>query len=144
MDNQKALQFNGTAGGYFVVFLVTLITTYIPFFGWAYGFNFQNKWMADNTLVNGKPVVYNATFGESLKFVSINFLFLLITLGIYMFWLVPKAYRYTVDHVAYAGEAATPAAPAESTPPVEPAAPADPAPPVTPEVSQQPPANPVQ
>ncbi len=107
MDNQKPLQFNGTAGSYFVVFIVTLITTYIPIFGWAFGFNFMANWVAENSVVNGKPVVYKAGYGETLKFIFINSLLLIITLGIYIFWFTPKCYRYAADHMHYTNSGAT-------------------------------------
>lgn len=75
--------------------------TYIPFFGWALLLNFASSWYADNTLVNGKQVKYSAGYGESLKFVSINFVFLVVTLGIYTFWFYPKLFRYIVGHTTY-------------------------------------------
>lgn len=115
MQNEKPLEFHGTAGGYFVVFLVSLVMSYIPFFGWAFMLNYVSEWFADNSLVNGKKVAYKAGYGESLKFVFVNVLLLVVTLGIYMFWFYPKLYRYVVDHVSYASDtvpvaAAAPAA----------------------------------
>jgi uncharacterized membrane protein YjgN (DUF898 family) len=134
MDNNKPLQFNGTAGGYFVVFLVTLVLTYIPLLGWAYLLNFTCGWLADNTTVNGKKVVFKAGYGESLMFVFINSLLLLITLGIYSFWFVPKMYRYFTDHVSYddgTSLSPTPVVPVAPIPPVNPTPPAAPTPPTT-------------
>jgi uncharacterized membrane protein YjgN (DUF898 family) len=120
MDNQKLLQFNGTAGGYFVVFIVTAIAAYIPIIGWAFGFNYGAEWAAENTLINGRRVVYKAGFGETLKFLFINLLLLIVTLGIYTFWFLPKSYRYMADHTSYAdGPAAgIPAAPTPLTNPL--------------------------
>lgn len=113
--------------------------------------------MAENALVNGKKVVYKAGYGETLKFIFVNMLLLIITLGIYIFWFTPKSYRYLVDHVVYADETGTvptaeaPEAPVtpEATPSIPPAtdvppapAPTEPTPPVNP--APPTPTNPVQ
>jgi len=63
--------------------------------------------MADNSLVNGRKVVYRAGYGETLKFIVANGLLLLITLGIYSFWFVPKLYGYVADHVEYVNTVAS-------------------------------------
>lgn len=120
MQNQKPLEFHGTAGGYFILFIITLVLMYIPFFGWAFLLNYTSEWLADNSLVNGKKVKYHAGYGESLKFVFINSLLLLITLGIYTFWFYPKLYRYVVDHVGYGVESPESPAPVSPEPPVAP------------------------
>ncbi|HSX05391.1 MAG TPA: hypothetical protein VLF69_02910 [Candidatus Saccharimonadales bacterium] len=101
MNNQKVWQFNGTAGGYFVVCLVALVMTYIPFFGWAFLMNYIAQWMADNSLINGKKVVYRAGYGEALKFVTVGTILMFLTLFVYAFWYVPKAYRFMADHLHY-------------------------------------------
>jgi uncharacterized membrane protein YjgN (DUF898 family) len=149
MDNQKPLQFNGTAGSYFVVFLVTLVMTYIPFFGWAFLINYTSEWMADNSLVNGKKVAYASSYSETLKFVVVNGLLVFVTFGIYIFWATPKAYRFIVDHVSYtdgSGRVEGSPEPVAETPaetsteaPAETPAEETPAPAPTPEVNPAPP-----
>lgn len=139
MENQKPIEFHATAGSYFVVFLVVGVLTYIPLLGWAFAYNFMAEWVADNGLVNGKKVKYNAGYGETLKFIFVNSLLLLITLGIYIFWFMPKMYTYFANHVSYGGGEATPVAaalpPTETqTPTVPPAAPTPPAVPTPPVV----------
>lgn len=121
MQSGKALQFEGKAGGYFVVFLVTWIMSYIPFLGWAFAFNYVANWIVENTTVSGKKLSYDAKYGETLVFILVNVLLLIVTLGIYVFWFVPKMYRYVMDHVSYAGEASGPvaAAPTPAATPVE-------------------------
>ncbi|HSX06631.1 MAG TPA: DUF898 family protein [Candidatus Saccharimonadia bacterium] len=145
METAKPLEFKGTASGYFVLALVSIVLAYIPILGWAFLLNYASAWFADNTLVNGKKVAYKATYSESLMFMLVNGLLLIVTLGIYLFWFMPKMYRYVVDHTQYVGEvgAAQPvatepvAAPAMQAPvsPVEPVAPitpTEPTPPVAP------------
>lgn len=120
MDNQKTFEFNGKAGGYFVVFLVSLIGAYIPFFGWAWSFNFTNAWIAKNSKISGKSVSYNAAYIDTLVFFIINTLLLIITLGIYVFWFVPKSYRYIADNLTIVDSSAS--APAPTPAPVAPTA----------------------
>jgi uncharacterized membrane protein YjgN (DUF898 family) len=96
-----SFEFNGTAGGYFVVFIVTLVTAYIPIFGWPISFNYGTAWIADNILIDGRKIKYQAGYGETLKFILFNLLLLIITLGIYTFWFVPKQYRFIASHTQF-------------------------------------------
>lgn len=134
--DQKPLKFSAGAGSYFVLVIVVAIASYIPIFGWAFALNFFAGWLTKNAEVNGQQVHYTAGYGESLKFIFINTLLLIITLGIYTFWFVPKCYRYIADHVSYgAAQVAAPAsapAPAAEAPVTEeaPAAPQPPKPPI--------------
>lgn len=126
--NNKPFEFHGTAGGYFVVFIVTIICIYIPFFGWPFAFNFTNNWLAENGAINGRKIKYSAGYWESFKFLLVNMLLLIVTLGIYTFWFVPKEYRYIVDHAEFVDEPVmsapqvsvpvdqTPIAPVQQTP----------------------------
>ncbi len=148
METAKPLEFKGTAGDYFVLVLITIVFTYIPIFGWAFLLNYAAGWLADNTIVNGKKVAYTASYGESLTFMLVNGLLLIVTLGIYLFWLAPKTYRYVADHIHYVDGVAAqslevPVTPAPVSPvdqvvpttpvePIAPAAPTDPVPPATP------------
>ncbi len=128
--NSKALAYNGNAGGFFVAFLVVMLTAYIPVFGWPIGLNFMSGWIMDNLEVNGNKVKYSAGYGESLVFILVNVLLVIVTLGIYTFWFYPKMYRYIVDHTSYVGATAVEAqampAPQAVDTPVAPAAPSAP------------------
>lgn len=122
--NGKNFEFKGSAGGYFVASIVSLITAYIPIVGWPVGFNYYASWIADNALVNGRKVKYSAAYVETLVFLLINVLLLIITLGLYGFWFVPKSFKFIAEHVSYVDETSAPAA--------APAAPATPVAPSTP------------
>ena len=118
MSDTKPLSFEASAGSYFVLSIVSLICMYVPFLGWAFLLNYTGEWFAQHSMVNGKKVKYQATFGESLGFVAVNLLLLLITLGIYSFWFYPKLYKYVADHASYdtdADSAAKPAAPSSDS-----------------------------
>ena len=117
MQNTKPLQFQASAGSYFLLSIISIILAYIPIFGWAYLLNYTSEWFASKSQVNGRAITYHAGYGESLKFVFVNMLLIIITLGIYSFWFYPKAYRYIADHVSYSDETA--AAPAAATPTVQ-------------------------
>lgn len=129
--DQKPLNFSAGAGSYFVLVIVVAIASYIPIFGWAFALNFFADWLAKNSKVNGKDVQFTAGYGESLKFIFLNTLLLIITLGIYTFWFVPKCYRYIADHISYGAPQVAAPATATEAPAVEaPAAPKPPTPPI--------------
>jgi uncharacterized membrane protein YjgN (DUF898 family) len=144
--DKKEIEFTGKAGDYFVVFIVVAITTYIPLFGWPIGFNYMSTWLTDNILIKGSKIKYTAGYVETLKFLFINLLLTLITLGIYTFWFVPKTYRYVVSHTAFVdgstpSASPAPAAPAPPTAPTPPSPPS-PEPPITPNVTPPPASTP--
>lgn len=139
MGENKTFEFSGTPGQYFVVFLVTMVSAYIPIFGWPFGFNYSNKWIADNLTINGRKVKYDAEYVETLVFLLKNILLMIVTFGIYSFWFVPKSYRYILAHSSYVDEApiaaAMPVAPIDTQAvpvspimPTAPTMPAEPAP----------------
>ncbi|HEX9153858.1 MAG TPA: DUF898 family protein [Candidatus Saccharimonadales bacterium] len=99
--DKKAFEFHGKAGGYFVVFLVTMVCSYIPILGWPIAMNYGLSWIADNATINGKNVKYEAGYGETLGFILVNMLLIIVTLGIYSFWFVPKSYRFVADHLKF-------------------------------------------
>jgi len=124
METQKPLQFQASALDYFILTILSVILVYIPFIGWAVLLNYSGGWFADRAQVTGKKIEFKAGFGESLKLVTIGFLLLLITFGIYSFWFFPKVYKYMAEHTHFAGdspatEAAPTPAPAPETPKVE-------------------------
>lgn len=102
MELRKPLQFNGTVGGYLIVLFLTMVLLYVPVLGWALLLNYSAGWFAKSSLINGKKVVYRASYGETLKFVVINTVLVVVTFGIYALWFAPKLYRYIADHVEYA------------------------------------------
>lgn len=104
MESQKPLQFQASALDYFILTILSVILIYIPFIGWAVLLNYAGGWFADRAQVTGKKIEYKAGFGESLKLVTIGFLLLVITLGIYSFWFYPKVYKYMADHTHFVGD----------------------------------------
>jgi len=114
--NSKQFEFQGTAGEYFVVVIISSLMQIVPVFGFALSMNYTYSWLADHTLIQGKKVKYSATFWETFKFMFVNILLVLITFGIYVFWFVPKMYRYIAEHVSFVDQPM--AAPAPMAPPM--------------------------
>jgi uncharacterized membrane protein YjgN (DUF898 family) len=113
MAKRQPLEFNGTAGGYFIVSILSVMLIYIPVIGWAFLLNYVASWFADNALVNGKKITYQATYGETVKFTFLNGLLIFVTCGIYAFWFFPKMYRYMLAHTHYAEVADTQVSPSK-------------------------------
>lgn len=125
MNNQKPLEFSAGALDYFILTIISVVLIYIPFLGWAFLVNYSGGWFADRALVTGKKIEFKAGYGESLKFVAINAVLLVITLGIYSFWFYPKLYKYMAEHTQFVGEVtAAPVAPEPVVAAAEPIAPA--------------------
>lgn len=118
----KSFDFIGTPGGFFITLILTSLLQLIPIAGAVLGMNMMYGWMADNSLVSGRKVVYKAEFMETLVFLLVNVLLVMVTLGIYFFWFAPKMYKFVANHVSFADEAATPAAPMQAAVPQAPVA----------------------
>lgn len=136
METKKPLEFHATAGAYFILTIISMILAYIPIFGWALLVNYSGDWVAKRTIVNGRKIGFKADYIETLKFVFVGSLLLIITFGIYSFWFVPKMYTYVADHVYYedapvaaANPVMTAAVPVDAVDPTQPSAPVPPVPP---------------
>ena len=57
---EKQFEFTGSAGSFFVTYLVTILASLVPIIGWAWAFNYQTNWFVSNTKINGKKVSYRA------------------------------------------------------------------------------------
>lgn len=95
----KPFEFTAGAGSTFVMILVSTLLYYVPFVGFAFAFNYQADWFAKNTKINGQTVTYKAGFGETWVMMFVGILLTLLTLGIYVFWFIPKVYRFAFDHM---------------------------------------------
>lgn len=150
MESAKPLKFTGTAGGFFMAYLVYVVASLVPIVGMVIGFNYFAKWVATSLEVNGKKVAYKATLGEAFVPVFVGTVLTVITFGIYMFWFIPKLYRFAAEHTVYDDGSTVAAKPVEAAPaaPAADAAPSTPAatpetPPSTPETpAATPPATP--
>lgn len=130
----KQFEFTGNASSFFVMYLVVALLSFIPLVGFAFAFNYQNKWLATNIKVQNRQLTYQATLGEVWVMLVVGLLLTMVTFGIYIFWFVPKVYRFVLDHVHFADE--IPAAPVTTALPTTPAQPV-----ANPPVAPTPPTN---
>ena len=62
---------------------------------------FIQKWKAKHTYINGKRLVFKGG-GFSLIGLWIKWMLLLIiTLGIYIFWIIPSLNKWVVEHTDF-------------------------------------------
>jgi len=101
MKPAKLLTFNAPVVDYMFATFFSVVLIYVPFIGWAFLVNYLSSWYADHATINGKQITFRAEYMETLKFVSLHALFVLLTFGIYIFWFIPKLYSYIADHVEY-------------------------------------------
>lgn len=95
----KQFEFTATPGSTFIMILVSSLLYYVPLVGFAFAFNNQAEWFAKNTKINGQAVTYKAEFSETWVIMFVGILLTLVTFGIYLFWFIPKLYRFAFDHM---------------------------------------------
>lgn len=126
----KNFEFTGTAGSFFGMYILSLLLMFVPFVGFVFAFNNQNSWLMKNIKIKGRALYYKAEFGETFVMMLVGLLLVAVTFGIYIFWYVPKVYRFILDHTTYADEA-----------PAGPVAASSPSPTSTPTTPSTPPAS---
>lgn len=99
----KIMEFNGGAanllGTQLLAGLVTVCTLGICY---PYALVMQERWRAKHTVLHGRPLYFKGT-GIGLFGLWIKWLFLIvITLGIYSFWVAPRIMRWKIENTVYA------------------------------------------
>jgi uncharacterized membrane protein YjgN (DUF898 family) len=102
----RQFAFDGGAGTYIgtgvLAFLITVFTLGIcsPF-----AFVLRERWRAKHSYIDGRRLVFTGSalglFGMWLKW----FLLIIITIGIYLFWVSPRLYRWRWENTAWADQA---------------------------------------
>lgn len=116
----KQFEFTGTPGSFFSMFAIAVLSLLIPIAGLALSFNRQSSWFVSNIKINGRRLAYKANFSEVLVLLLVGILLTVLTIGIYLFWFVPKMYSFVAGHTSYEDEA--PVATALPTTPAQPIA----------------------
>ena len=109
MTNQKtntAITFSGTPSSFFVMYVICLVLSLIPFVGIALAFNYQTNWLIKNLQIEGRTLIYKAELGEKFMLMFVGILLTVLTVGIYTFWFVPKVYHFIVEHTAFVDQIA--------------------------------------
>lgn len=95
----RAFQFDGGAGTYLGTAILALLITVVSL-GLALPFALvlRQRWQCKHTFIEGRRLKFTGTgvglFGNWLKWV----LLILVTLGIYSFWVAPKVTKWIVEH----------------------------------------------
>ena len=98
-------EFDGTAGDFFPVFLITTLLTMFTF-GLAFPWTLcmLKRWECEHTLINGRRLRFDGTGSAALGLILVSYFLIIITLGIYSFWAVPKITGWVVENTAFEDE----------------------------------------
>jgi phage FluMu protein Com len=95
-------EFDGTAGTYFVVALVSGILSSITLgLGSPWAFCMVTRWQAEHTLINRRRLRFVGTGGGLFALWIVTCILTAITLGIYGFWGVPKIIRWFTENLEF-------------------------------------------
>ena len=100
--NSRRFQFDGGAGTYvgtaILAFLVTLLTLGLCT---PYAVVLRQRWRAKHSYIDGRRLVFTGSawglLGHWLKW----WLLVLVTLGIYGFWVVPRMTKWVVENTDF-------------------------------------------
>jgi uncharacterized membrane protein YjgN (DUF898 family) len=102
MARSDSFRFDGGAADYFgTAFLATLITFITLGFGLPWALCMRQSWKTKHTIVNGVRLHFSGTggglFGQWIKW----WLLMMVTIGIYGFWVIPQLNRWIVEHTDF-------------------------------------------
>lgn len=102
MAKSEHFTFDGGAGTYIGTaigaFFLTILTAGI---GFPWALCMKRRWIAKHTLVDGRRLRFTAHGGGLILLWLKWMFFLLITVGIYGFWLGPNLQRWIVEHTDF-------------------------------------------
>jgi uncharacterized membrane protein YjgN (DUF898 family) len=103
MARSKNFAFDGGAASYFVTSLMALLITCFTFgVGYPWALCMKERWRCHHTFISGRRLKFTGG-GAGLIGEWITWLLLLIvTVGIYSFWLVPALNRWITEHTDFA------------------------------------------
>jgi uncharacterized membrane protein YjgN (DUF898 family) len=104
-SESREFAFDGGAGTYIgtgsLCFLITVFTLGICF---PFAYVLRERWRAKHSYIGGRQLVFTGTglglFAMWLKW----FVLIIITLGIYAFWVAPRLYRWKWENTSWAGQ----------------------------------------
>ncbi|WP_288183929.1 DUF898 family protein [uncultured Sporomusa sp.] len=104
----KTFEFRGTGFGYLWLVIWTSIVSVITlglYFPWAY--SAQQRWIADNTYVNGRQLLFTGTGIQFLGHWLLIMVLTFITFGLYVPWAYCQLKRWETENTCFADEVAT-------------------------------------
>lgn len=102
-SHTRQFAFDGGAGTYLGTALLGLLITVLSL-GLLYPFSLvlRERWRAKHSYIEGRQLVFNGSawglFGLWWKWLIL----IVITLGIYLFWVGPRIYRWKWEHTSWA------------------------------------------
>lgn len=99
----RQFAFDGSAGTYIgtgiLAFLITVFTLGICY---PFAFVLRERWRAKHSYIDGRQLVFTGSavglFAMWLKW----FVLIIITIGIYLFWVGPRLYRWRWENTSWA------------------------------------------
>lgn len=108
----RQFAFDGGAGTYFgTAMLALLVTVFTLGICYPFGLVLRERWRAKHSYIEGRQLVFNGSawglFGLWWKWLILSF----ITIGIYLFWVGPRIYRWKWEHTSWARQTWSPPRP---------------------------------
>jgi uncharacterized membrane protein YjgN (DUF898 family) len=99
----RQFAFDGGAGTYFgTALLAFLITVFTLGLCYPFGLVLRERWRAKHSYIEGRQLAFNGSawglFGLWWKWLIL----IIITIGIYSFWVGPRIYRWKWEHTSWA------------------------------------------
>jgi uncharacterized membrane protein YjgN (DUF898 family) len=103
MGESKAFMFDGGAGTYVGTALLGLVVTVVTLgFGIPFAVVLRQRWRTRHTFINGRQLVFLGT-GMSLFWNWVKWqLLIVVTVGVYSFWVVPRLTKWVVENTDFA------------------------------------------
>ena len=108
-SNSKRYTFDGGAGTYLGTAILGLLITFFTL-GICYPFALvlRQRWRAKHSFIDGKQLIFTGSawglFGNWIKWL----LLIIITLGIYSFWVGPRIQKWVWENTDFAATTALP------------------------------------
>lgn len=100
---ERRFRFDGGAGSFLIVGIFsTLLMIFTLGLATPWAIVMRYRWRTTHTIIDGRRLRFTGTgiglFGNWLKW----WLLCIVTLGIYVFWVVPRLTRWTVENQTFA------------------------------------------
>ena len=99
----RRFQFDGGAGSFFIVgVLSTLLIVCTLGLATPWAVVMRYRWRTNHTIIDGRRLRFTGSglglFGNWVKWWALCF----VTLGVYMFWVIPRLTRWATEHQDFA------------------------------------------
>ena len=103
MSKSKNFVFDGGAATYFVTGILSWLTTVFTLgLGYPWSLCLSPKWRAKHTYIQGRQLVFTGGCFSLIELWIKWMILLIITFGIYSFWLITNLNKWIVEHTDFA------------------------------------------